>query len=234
MSDILILRHASYQTGFYDVVLNWMRRFTPEIVSSVRVSLYPLPDQLDAQRADWPPDLTGVRVVVPWLQDPVQAWSPRTYAIARDFARHCDKLGLVTLNRVEHLTNAAKSVAPGLIAAAGLRVPRTVAITDPAAFRRDFGGLAPPLLVREDWGHGKGFAVADTAAEARAIPLERFARPVACERIDARNAADGLFHKYRYFAAGAVGVSQHLQVSADWITRGSNRVLTDATRAAEL
>ncbi|MDX2143504.1 MAG: hypothetical protein SFV19_09125, partial [Rhodospirillaceae bacterium] len=46
--------------------------------------------------------------------------------------------------------------------------------------------------------------------------------------------ADGLFHKYRYFAAGAVGVSQHLQVSADWITRGSNRVLTDATRAAEL
>lgn len=234
MSAVLILRHAAHRTGFYDPVLDWMKRRAPGIAAAFRAALYPLPEQLAAGGTAWPPDLAGVRVVVPWLQDPVQAWSRPTYAIAMDFAGHCDRLGIVTLNRVERLTNATKSVAPALIAAAGLRTPRTVAIADPAAFRRDLCGLAPPLVVREDWGHGMGFALADSAAEARAIPLERFARPVACERIDVRDARDGLFRKYRYFAAGAAGISQHLQVSADWITRGGTRLLDDATRAAEL
>ena len=75
---------------------------------------------------------------------------------------------------------------------------------------------------------------ADTPDQARALPLRNFRRPVAVEIIDVRNQEDGLYRKYRHFACGPMGIPQHLQVSAEWVTRGEGRVIDDRTREEEL
>jgi hypothetical protein len=75
---------------------------------------------------------------------------------------------------------------------------------------------------------------AETLAEARRLPLSKLSRPVAVEIVDVRDPRDGLFRKYRYVAAGDIGVSHHVQISEGWITRGDNRVVTSATREEEL
>src|SRR5690606_4828558 len=90
------------------------------------------------------------------------------------------------------------------------------------------------LFVREDLGHGGPMIRADTPDDLRAVPLDRFRRPVAVELIDLPDPADGLYRKYRYFVAGHRGVPHHIQVSAGWVTRGRRRVTTDRTRADEL
>jgi hypothetical protein len=75
---------------------------------------------------------------------------------------------------------------------------------------------------------------ADTPDQARRLPLERFRAPVAIELVDLADARDRLYRKYRYLVAGDRGVPHHVQASATWVTRGRDRVVTDATRAGEL
>ena len=221
---ILILRHSRRATHFYDLVLLWARMHAPACLAHVAVRDLPL-DALD---------MRGVRLVVPWLQDPVQAWSPSTYRAMERVAAHCAERGIAVVNPVARLANAGKAEGARRIAATGLRTPRMSLVTDPEAFREDFGGLPFPLFVREDWGHGGAMLRADDPAQARALPLETLRRSVAVELVDARGREDGLYRKYRYFAIGERGVAHHLQVSRDWITRGAGRIIDDATRAAEL
>lgn len=223
-SGILIVRHPEFQKGFYDEVLDWARANAPQCLEHLDIRDLPL------GAVDWP----SVRLLVPWLQDPVQAWSTPLYDYMNSMAAHCDSLGVPVVNRVERLALAGKTAGAQAIAAAGLRTPRTVRITDPAAFRRDFAGLAFPLFVREDWGHGWPMTRANTPAEARALPLEDMVLPAASELVDVRDAGDGLHYKYRYLACGDTGVSHHVQASEDWVTRGADRVGNDTTRAREL
>ncbi|RZA15161.1 MAG: hypothetical protein EOP93_17415 [Lysobacteraceae bacterium] len=221
---ILILRHSREARHFYDVVLAWVQANAPECLEHIAICDLPL-DVLE---------LHGVRLVVPWLQDPVQAWSPRVYRAMDALARRCEESGAAMINPVARLTHAGKAEAARRIAATGLRTPRMSLVTEPDAFREDFGGLPFPLFVREDWGHGGPMLRADDAAQARALPLETLRRPVAVELVDVRDPRDGLYAKYRYFAAGDRGVAHHLQVSRDWITRGGGRVFDDAAREREL
>ena len=221
---VLIVRHPQFQARFYDVVLEWAREHAPQCLPWLDVR------DLPCHVTEW----WAVRLLVPWLQDPVQAWSPGTFAFMEQLTAQCDARAIPVINRVGRLANAGKAAAAETLRATGLRTPRTVRIADAAAFRRDVEIHAYPLFVREDWGHGGVMARADTPREAASIPLEQFARPVATEIIDVRDPGDGLHYKYRYLACGAIGVSQHVQASVDWITRGSNRVANDATRAREL
>ncbi len=117
--------------------------------------------------------------------------------------------------------------------AAGLHVPKMELITDAGEFHETLLGIPLPLFVREDWGHGAIAWSVASQADARATPLERFKRPVAVQWVDT-SGADGLFRKYRYFAAGDAGISHHLQCSAHWMTRGHNREVTNLTRTQEL
>lgn len=221
---ILIVRHPEFQRDFYDEVLEWARVKAPEALAHLDIRDLPL------GAVDW----RSVRVVVPWLQDPVEAWSTPLFDYLKSMGVHCDALGIPVVNRVENLARAGKTAGAAAIASAGLRTPRTVRITDPAAFRRDFGGLAFPLFVREDWGHGWPMTRADTPGEARALPLEAMVLPAASEVIDVRDAGDGLYYKYRYLACGDIGVSHHVQASVDWVTRGADRVTNETTRTREL
>jgi hypothetical protein len=156
------------------------------------------------------------------------------YAQALDLAEECDRHGIPTVNRVDRLLNATKFRGSQLMAAAGVRVPRMALVDDPKAFEQDLHGLRLPLFIREDWGHDRKCFRVDSPEDVSQVPWEMFKRALAVEITDVRSPRDGLFRKYRFVSAGDVGVSHHLHVSQEWITRGDNRVINPLTRAEEL
>jgi hypothetical protein len=221
---ILIARHPTFKGGFYDCVLKWLAQNHPRLCDLFQPIDYP----------NKVADYSQFALHVPWLQDPVQAWSQETYDWADSIAAECDKRGIPVNNRVDRLLNAAKFAGAQTMRSVGIHTPRMALIDDPAEFRRTLLGMTLPLFLRENWGHWSKIFRADTMEEVQALPIEDFKRPLAVEVIDVRDPRDGLYRKYRYIAAGDIGVSHHMQISSEWITRGENRVYTDVTRKNEL
>jgi hypothetical protein len=217
----LIVRE--YGAAFYDVILEWTRQHHPSLSPLFRVRSLPCP----LVRLD------DVAVYHPWLQDPIQMWSRHAYLLADRLAEKCDARGIPVINRVDRHINATKSVGARLIAEAGLRTPRMAAIVDRAEFDETLYGIGLPLFVRDDWGHQGAMLRADTMEEARRLDLSQFKRPIAVELIDAPS-PDGHYRKYRYVAAGDVGIPHHLLITNHWIARGNLRDLNEATQAEEL
>lgn len=212
---------------FYDVILDWLSARFPEVRARFELRMLPLLDR----------NLEPFVLHVPWLQDPVQRWSLRAYDQAIRLTARFDRRGIPTINRVERLLHASKSEGSRRMAEAGVRTPRTIPIADPLLFRRTLLGLEPPLLVRDDWEHAEANALetgrvvrCDTAAEARALDLSRFARPVAMEFVETRDARDGLYRKYRCVVAGGVSVPHHLLVKGHWFVKGQDQLYSEAIR----
>jgi hypothetical protein len=220
----LVVREATKGAGLYEVVLEWIERRVPGLRGRFELRLLPF-------RAA---DLSPYALLVPWLQDPVQAWSWRRYEQALALQRRCDAAGIAVVNRVERLPNAAKREGALRMASVGLRTPRTEPIVDARAFRADAERHRYPLLVREDWGHQAPLHRADAPSDLAAIPIERMARPLAVEFVDVRDPRDGLWRKYRYLAAGDRGTPLHLHATTEWLTRGGHCLYTDETRRAEI
>jgi hypothetical protein len=222
--EFLVVRRFQLRTHFYEVVLRWISDNFPAYRPLFRI--HHLPCRVPRSRS--------IVLHIPWLQDPVQRWSEMRYRQANRLAAECDALGIPVVNRVDRLINASKSVGARLMTDVGIRTPRTVPITDVEEFRETYLGVGLPLFVRDDWRHGSEMIRADTRDEVHRIPLERFSRPVAVELIDLPGRDDRLYRKYRYVAAGDIGVSHHLQMSRDWITRGDNRETSLVAREEEL
>ena len=220
----LIVRHAGKQPYRYQYFLQWLEREFPEVRGRFELHLLP------CRAADW----TSYRLHAPWLQDPVEDWTPRGYRRCRELAAECDRRGIPVINRVERLSNSVKSVGAKLIAGAGIRTPRIVPVENPAEFRESLAGLDLPLLIREDRGHGQPTFFVQSREDLRRAPLERFAHPIAAEYIDVRSPEDGLFRKYRYLVVGERGVTRHMMAGSHWEVRPGNRVVCPATRAEEL
>ena len=222
----LVIREPTLpnQPHFYDVILAWIAENFPEFSPLFRVESLPYHIAAEARFS----------LHIPWLQDPVEAWSMETYERATRLASECDARGVPVVNRVDRLINATKSAGARLMAECGIRAPRMARIENVEEFRETMLGVPLPLFVRDDWGHFGDMLRADTPDEVRSLPVERFARPVAIELIDTRDPRDGYYRKYRYVAAGEVGVTHHLQLSKEWITRSSARVRGDNARYEEL
>jgi hypothetical protein len=219
----LALRDPCVSPGFYSVLLRWLEGAFPAVRARFELRLLP------CRVRDW----SRYALLLPWLQDPVEAWSPWACRRTERLQRACDERGIAVVNRVERLGNAGKAEGARRIAATGLRTPRMARIEDAEAFRATRLGLSVPLFVREDWGHGGAMLRADTEAEARALPLEGFRRPVAVEVVDVRS-PDGLWRKYRTFVAGDAVVRQTMHVRDTWCVRGSETVYTEALRDEEV
>ena len=219
----LVVHHPSKQPFMYDALLDWLAAYHPDVRALFELHLLPC-----AVR-DW----SRYALHIPWLQDPVEAWSPVTYRLATRLAAACDRHGVPVVNRVDRLANAAKSAGSERIASAGFRTPRMARISDPEEFRRTLLGIPLPLFVREDEGHGGPMLRADTEEEACALPVRSFRRPVAVELVDVRD-ADGLYRKYRYVVAGDAGVRQSLHVSREWAARGAATEFTEELRDEEV
>ncbi|MCB1499004.1 MAG: hypothetical protein KDK07_04315 [Bauldia sp.] len=213
---ILVVREAPPpgRPHAYDVVLQWIAENFPGYASLFRIEHLPIAPTGD----------TSESVLVPWLRDPVEAWSMERYEEAMALIRACDSRGVPVVNRVDRLLNATKARGAELMASSGVRVPKTARIESVEAFRDTLCDIPLPLIVREDWGHQHPMLRVDTLEAARALPIEDMERPIAVELIDTRDHRDGYYRKYRYMAIGDAGVTSHLQISREWITRGEARV----------
>src|SRR5262245_14875026 len=220
----LIVRHPRNKPHFYDVLLTWLEEHHPNLRR--RFDLQRLPCHI----SDWRPYV----LCVPWLQDPVQAWSPTAYDQANRLAAVCDARAIPIINRVDRLTAAGKASGASLIAKAGIRTAKMARIDDQALFRETRCGLTLPLFVREDWRHCGPVIRMDSEAEVRRARLSQFRRPVAVEFVDVRSPADGLYRKFRYLAAGEIGFPLSMHPSKAWFVKGSNTVFSDALRDEEL
>jgi len=219
----LVVRHL-HNPAHYQIVLDWVEQKVPALRPLFELRLLPCPVR------DW----SRYALHIPWFPDPVQNWSQKAYEQANRLAAECDARGTPVINRVDRLTNAGKSTAARLIAQVGLRTPRMVPIENAEEFRETRLGLNLPLIVREDWGHGRLMIRVNEPGEVARVPLERFARPIAVEFIDVRSRGDGLCRKYRYLAAGQTGIPLHLHISREWVTRGNVCEYNPALRDEEI
>ena len=220
----LIVRHCSYRRFFFGIILRWVKTNLPQLAPYFEVR------NLPAHVKDW----SRYVLHVPWLQDPVQRWSIEAYEQALKLVDQCEQRGIPMVNRVDRLLNATKSRGAQLLSQTGVRVPRMACVNDPEEFRETLLGLKLPLFIREDWGHDTRMFRINTRDELQQIPWETFQRPLAVEIVDVRDPRDGLYRKYRYVAAGDLGISHHLLISRDWVTRGESRVINLETRTEEL
>ncbi len=220
----LVVRHAGKQPYRYRYFLQWIEEEFPQIRSRMELRLMPY------RPRSW----ERYVLHIPWLQDPVEAWAAGTYRACQRLANDCDRLGIPVINRVERMSNCIKSIGARIMESAGIRTPRTVRIEDPAEFRSELGGLALPLLVRENRGHGRPSYLIRRREELDQVPFARMDRPIGVEFIDVRDPDDGLYRKYRYLATGSAGVTRHLIVGDHWELRPKNRVLNTHARAEEL
>jgi len=221
---ILVIRHAHKNPNVYQVVLDWLAEEFPHLRTLFELG------QIPCQVYDW----SSYLLLVSWLPDPVQQWSPQAYLQAKNLTEKCDENGIPIINRVENLTNAVKADGSRLIGSVGIRTPKTVVIEDVAQFKETLMGLNLPLFVRENWGHGGKMFRADTMDQVQKMDLDIFFRPVAVEFIETQNQADGYYRKYRYIAAGEDGVPASLHVRKSWIVHGSNCEFSESLRDEEL
>lgn len=208
---------------FYEVILDWLAEHHPEVRSHLELRILPYAVH------DW----ARYALCVPWLQDPVQQWSPLAYRRTDEIRRQCNAQAIPVINPVDRLIYAAKCEGARRIGSTGLRVPRVARIEDPERFREDFYGIDLPLVIREDWGHGKPMLRVDTREEARAIDLSAFKRPLAVEFVEVADPDDRIYRKYRYVAAGDTGISLSLHATPNWLTRGTQSLETPRIIAEE-
>jgi hypothetical protein len=171
-------------------------------------------------------DWSRFRLLVPWLPDPMLHESRRVYRRVKRIEQACQQHGVAVINPVDRVLKTAKSTGAEIIRSVGIRTPRAVLITDPAKFRRDLGGLEFPLLIREDRAHAGRLPIhlVKAVRDLDRVPIDQYANPIAVEFIDVRDPRDGLSRRYRYFAAGELGMAMNVHCSAHWEVRGRNSV----------
>jgi len=207
---------------FYTEWLAWAAQNDP--VLHTRVRLNHLPTELTGKPAAFHA----------WVQDPVRERSMPVFRQLEDLERGARRRGAHVVQPVAVLSNSLREVQFERLTRAGLRSPRVVEVD--ADFADDLGGLSLPIVVREDWGHGKPMLRLDSRDEVVAwlgTLAPSAGRHVAMEFIETQS-PDGLYRKYRYLLFGDTGVCRHLVFSARWEVRPWDRVLTDDTIAEEL
>lgn len=224
--DILLIRHPQKGPWFYRQFLDWLGSNFPQVRQRFELALLGQGNAIDPSR---------YRLLVPWLQDPVQAWSMKAYAQACSLAARFEAQGLPVINKPEALANSAKSTMLDTTRALGIRAARSIPIGRVADLHRAAVELGYPFILRPDHVHGlKGVRIEGQSDIDRISErsLSAIGKPVAIEFIDTVS-ADGLFRKFRYLAAGDSGVNVHLIASRHWEVRGDSKAMTEALVAEE-
>jgi len=224
---ILLVRSARKAPWFYAGFLDWLALNFPQARARFELTL------LDSNRMANPSDF---RLLVPWLQDPIQHWSTRAYDRACAVTERFAARDIPVVNPPAALTGSAKSCTLATARSLGIRAGRTTSLSGVDDLDRAAAELGFPFIVRPDWGHGYQGVRLDSFEDIRAFRARLFSqtgKPVAIQFIDT-SSADGLFRKYRYLTAGNRGVSVHLIVSAHWQVRGDNKIVNDNALAEEL
>ncbi len=221
---ILITRPTANREETVDDFMAWVGAEVPELRS--RIEFHRLPCRLR--------DPSRYALHVSWVGDSFDLWSSTTVRWAKRLVDDCRRHEIAVVNPADLMANTGKARGAELMRAAGVRTPRCVVIDDPIAFRRDTRGLEPPFLIREERRHGQRCERVASMADLARIDFRRYRWPIAAEFIDTRDPRDGLFRKYRYVAAGNLGLPRHMMVNEGWEVRPERRVMNDALREEEL
>jgi hypothetical protein len=221
---ILIARHSGKRAYVFRDFLAWVRRELPELNSRLEFR------RLPCTVRDW----SRFALFAAWTGDTLDLWSPSAYRRTLRLQEQCRRRGIEVLNPAEQLLNCAKHRGAELMRKVGVRTPRSVPVTDVRSFRENLGGLYLPILIREDRGHGQPTVLIESLKQLNVVDWTRFRAPVAVEFIDVRDPINGWYRKYRYVAAGEVGVARHLLVNDAWEVRPERRIRSAELRAEEL
>ena len=221
---VLVLRERDRLADAHDDLIAWADRTHSGAGAMLRLHRWPgrkyEPDRYD--------------LFVPWLQDPVRERDPRLFEYAMRLQQHFDEAGKATINRVENLSHAIKSVGSRLLRAAGLEAPLMVRIDDPRQFAADpeATGMTRPFFVREDQTHGPPVFLVHEPADLTSVPWEVLRHPVAVAWVDVRS-GDGLYRKWRAMVVGGRVLPRHLVASPHWFVHAKDRVFDDPVMAEE-
>jgi hypothetical protein len=223
---IAVVRHRQGLCNYYKMFLKWTSERFPEVRSRMELRLLP------CNIRDW----SQYALVVPWIPDTLLYRSARVREMADELVKSADANGVPVINRPEKLLGTSKLDGARQIDGWRVRTPWVEPIMDVEGFRRDLHGLSTPLLVRENLAHGgrSPMFLVRRPDEAKDIPLEEFANPIAVEFIDVRDSDDGLVRKYRYMGMGDTGIAHTLQVSSHWEVRSGSRLLNERTISEEI
>ncbi|TCZ54233.1 ATP-grasp domain-containing protein [Roseicella aquatilis] len=210
--EVLVIRHPVRMPFFYHGFLHWLALNLPAQRRHFRLAL--LPAGLS------PSPLPGL--LVPWLQDPIEAWSEEVYAQAVALTAAADAAGIGVVNRPERLSNIRKSRTAALLAPLGIRTPRMLRLTCRAALEEALDSLPRPFFIRDDASHNGRMRLLGPGDSVAWEELAEIGAPVAIEFIDTRG-PDGLYRKFRYQAAGTFGIAVHQVTSCHWEVRGHNK-----------
>ena len=222
----LVLRHRVALPSYYREFLGWLGKELPEVRALFELSTLP------CRISDW----SRYALLIPWFPDPFIHECKPAYLEAKALEARCRGRGVPVINAVDQILGASKLLCARRLAQLGIRTPHTEPIDDAGAFTRNLAGLRPPLLVREDRAHaGRVPAhLIEKAADAKRIPWQRLKHPIAVEFIDVRSPRDGLYRKYRYFAAGDDGLAHMVYLSRDWEVRKGTHVYGEAGRMEQI
>lgn len=220
----VIARHSGKAPYFHDYFFRWLGEAVPQVRALFQLRLLPV------RRLDW----SRVAAFSAWLQDPAVDWlPPNALARVRQIEGECDLRRVPVINSIDKHTNATKSVGAGIIASLGIRTPKIESLED-ATRRDELAERSFPLILRDDRGHGRPSFHVTNADQLASVEWDRLRNPIVAEFIDVRSPKDGLYRKYRYLAAGDVGVPRHLIISRDWEVRAKQRIRNAATQREEL
>ena len=221
---IAIARAAPLQPHAYDLILHWIKQQHPSLVPLFALT------NLPCGPVRWP----GIRLLVPWIQDPSEYVYRDVHDCLVRLGRECDEQGIRVVNRAETQQNLTKLETSRRLREAGIFTPRVYPIRTREEFLSNFCGLAFPLVVRENQSHQGPLFLVEGPDQAAAIPYEELFEPVAAEYIEVGDATDGRYRKYRAVVIGDRVVSHHLQTSVAWLTRGAARVKDLQSREEEI
>ena len=219
---LLFIRHPYERQDYYSSLLTWLAAAAPDVYRTCEVRSLPFS----------PRSYDCYGVVMSWIGDSQlteQSWELEAMTkLERHFGEH----RIPSVNSLVATLGTGKHTGARTMARAGLRTPRTEPIHNLAQFQRDLAGLDFPLLIREEHGHAGRLPILliSNQKELEQANLAAFRNPVAVEFIDVRE-PDGICRRYRYVAAGDIGISYNLHISRHWEVRGNVRIsASDASR----
>ncbi len=220
---ILIARDRPLRSHSYDVILYWIQREHPLLATIFDVCMLPSP----------PEDDSLYQALVFWLQDPTEFLEPEIYRHAIELAERIAKLGLPIVNRAERQRNLTKVETARRLRAANINTPQIADFASRDALVESAEQLGFPVVLRENIGHAGEFLLLNSPEEARQAALENYFQPVLSQFVNVQS-EDGRHRKFRCFVIGDRVLSNHLQISRTWLTRGLYRISDLATREEEI
>jgi len=236
LGNILIVTHGpgrgrSVPTGH--VFLTRLETRDPELAA-----------RLEFHATGYPaPSLSGIRLVVFWLGDPLRQKYPECYGEAIGIAQAAARRGIPVLNPPDALSNTAKTIQSAIWQRAGIPSAPVRCVQSGDDLLTAFSELAGPSFLRGDDTHSERAVrvLADQADADRAAPELRAAAALVrihdvrseyrAAGVDPSSLFGRFHHKARAFVFRGEVKASHLFFSRDLVVGLSNCLLAREARS---